>query len=80
MAEHQLIVNCTPLGTFPDVDAAPAIDYSALTPNHFLFDLIYNPEETRFLQLGKAQGAGTANGQNMLVHQAEAAWALWTAS
>ena len=80
MAEHQLIVNCTPLGTFPDVDAAPAIDYSALTPNHFLFDLIYNPEETRFLQLGKAQGAATANGQNMLVHQAEASWALWTAS
>ena len=80
IAEHQLIVNCTPLGTFPNVDAAPAIDYSALTPTHCLFDLIYNPKETRFLQLGKAQGAATANGQNMLVHQAEAAWALWTAS
>ena len=80
IAEHQLIVNCTPLGTFPNVDAAPAIDYSALTPTHCLFDLIYNPKETRFLQLGKAQGAATANGQSMLAHQAEAAWALWTAS
>lgn len=80
IAEHQLIVNCTPLGTFPNVDAAPAIDYSALTPTHCLFDLIYNPKETRFLKLGKAQGAATANGQSMLAHQAEAAWALWTAS
>lgn len=80
IAEHQLIVNCTPLGTFPNVDSAPAIDYAALSEKHFLFDLVYNPEETRFLKLGKAQGTGTANGQNMLIHQAEAAWALWTAS
>ena len=76
---HELIINCTPLGTFPAVDTAPSINYEALTPKHFLFDLVYNPEETRFLQLGKKQGAGTANGADMLVHQANRSWALWMA-
>ena len=74
---HQLIINCTPLGTYPDIDQAPAINYEALSQHHFLFDLVYNPEETRFLQLGKKQGAGTANGSDMLVHQANRSWALW---
>jgi shikimate dehydrogenase len=74
---HQLIINCTPLGTYPDIDQAPAINYEALSQQHFLFDLVYNPEETRFLQLGKKQGAGTANGSDMLVHQANRSWALW---
>lgn len=76
---HELIINCTPLGTFPAVDTAPSINYEALTPKHFLFDLVYNPTETRFLQLGKKQGAGTANGADMLVHQANRSWALWMA-
>lgn len=75
--EHELIINCTPLGTFPDVNSAPAINYEALTSKHFLFDLVYNPAETRFLQLGKKQGAGTANGADMLIHQANRSWALW---
>ena len=74
---HQLIINCTPLGTFPDIDQAPPINYKALGEQHFLFDLVYNPAETRFLQLGKKQGAGTANGADMLVHQANRSWALW---
>ena len=74
---HQLIIKCTPLGTYPDIDQAPAINYEALSQQHFLFDLVYNPEETRFLQLGKKQGAGTANGSDMLVHQANRSWALW---
>ena len=74
---HQLIINCTPLGTFPDIEKAPPIDYDALDEQHFLFDLVYNPAETRFLQLGKEQGAGTANGSDMLVHQANRSWALW---
>ena len=74
---HQLIINCTPLGTFPDIDQAPPINYNALDKQHFLFDLVYNPEETRFLKLGKKQGAGTANGSDMLVHQANRSWALW---
>lgn len=75
--EHLLIINCTPLGTFPNVDEAPAIDYTALTPLHVLFDLIYNPEKTRFMQLGEKQGARVANGHQMLIHQAERSWALW---
>ena len=74
---HQLIINCTPLGTFPDIDQAPPINYNALDKQHFLFDLVYNPVETRFLKLGKKQGAGTANGSDMLVHQANRSWALW---
>ena len=74
---HQLIINCTPLGTFPDIGQAPAINYKALGSQHFLFDLVYNPAETRFLKLGKEQGAGTANGADMLVHQANRSWALW---
>ncbi len=77
IAAHELIINCTPLGTFPDVTTAPDLDYSALTPKHFLFDLVYNPAETRFLQLGKKQGAGIANGADMLVHQANRSWELW---
>ena len=74
---HQLIINCTPLGTFPDIEQAPPINYEAISEQHFLFDLVYNPAETRFLQLGKKQGAGTANGSDMLVHQANRSWALW---
>lgn len=74
---HGLIINCTPLGTFPNVDKAPPIDYSALDEKHFLFDLIYNPKTTRFMELGQKQGAKTTNGMEMLVHQAERSWTLW---
>lgn len=74
---HLLIINCTPLGTFPKVEEAPGIDYSQLTADHFLFDLIYNPAETKFMQLGKKHGANAANGSQMLVHQAERSWELW---
>ena len=77
--QHLLIINCTPLGTFPNTSQAPDLPYAALTEEHFLFDLIYNPAETRFLSLGIKQGAKTANGAQMLVHQAEASWALWNA-
>jgi len=75
--EHQIIVNSTPLGTFPNVEDCPAIPYSAITSNHILFDLIYNPEETKFLRLGKQQQAVTINGLNMLKLQAEKAWSIW---
>lgn len=75
--DYLLIINCTPLGTFPDVELAPEIPYQALTKDHFLFDLVYNPSETRFLALGKEQGAKIANGADMLMHQAEASWKLW---
>ncbi|CAH8294667.1 shikimate dehydrogenase [Mariniflexile fucanivorans] len=74
---HQIIINSTPLGTFPNIEECPNIPYTAITSNHILFDLIYNPEETKFLRLGKAQGATTINGLNMLKLQAEKAWAIW---
>ena len=72
-----LIVNTTPLGTFPDVDEAPPIPYKYLSDKQFLFDLIYNPEETKFLEEGRIRGAKTSNGYQMLVYQAEKSWKLW---
>ena len=74
---HHLIVNTTPLGTYPKTDAAPDIPYDQLSDQHFLYDLVYNPAETRFMQLGAEKGAKTSNGYEMLVRQAEAAWDIW---
>jgi len=74
---HLIIVNCTPLGTFPNIEEKPPIDYSKLNESHLLFDLIYNPSKTRFLTLGGERGADTSNGLFMLEQQAEAAWELW---
>lgn len=75
--EHLLMINATPVGMAPNINEAPLIPYEALTPQHVLFDLIYNPEETLFLRNGKAQGALTCNGLSMLHAQAEAAWKIW---
>lgn len=75
--KHKLIVNCTPLGTFPNIEEKPDIDYASLTPKHVLFDLIYNPNETAFMKEGTRYGATVSNGQAMLVGQAEASWKLW---
>lgn len=74
---HQIIINCSPLGTFPNVDECPDIPYEFITANHLLYDLIYNPEETRFLKKGKEQHAVTKNGYEMLVLQAEKNWEIW---
>ena len=74
---HPLIINTTPLGTYPAVQECPPLPYEALTPAHYLFDLIYNPRETRFLERGRLAGAHTKNGFEMLELQAEAAWAIW---
>jgi len=74
---HLLIINATPLGTYPKVDACPSIPYEYITADHVLFDLVYNPEETLFLKKGKAQGAKTMNGLKMLHLQAEKAWEIW---
>ena len=71
------IINCSPVGTFPDVDKCPDIPYDGITPTHLLYDLIYNPEETLFLKKGKDRGASTVNGLSMLHHQAEEAWRIW---
>lgn len=77
MKEHTAIVNCTPLGMFPKVDFCPDIPYSELTPNHLLYDLLYNPNETLFMKKGRAQGAVVKNGLEMLLLQAFAAWEIW---
>lgn len=77
MAEHTIIVNCTPLGMDPDIDSCPAIPYEKITARHLLFDCVYNPEETLFLSKGKAQGATIKNGMEMLFGQAKAAWGIW---
>lgn len=77
MNSHLLIVNCTPLGTFPGVEAHPEIPYQYISSRHILFDLIYNPTETTFLRKGSEQGAKTVNGLKMLEFQAEAAWRIW---
>lgn len=74
---HKVIVNATPLGTFPKVDEYPPIPYEAVTSEHLLMDLVYNPEETVFLRRGKQRGAKTMNGLTMLYAQAEASWKIW---
>ena len=77
MAQHTVIVNCTPLGMYPEVDQCPDIPYERISARHLLFDCIYNPEETEFLRKGKTQGAKTQNGMEMLTGQAKAAWSIW---
>lgn len=77
IANYPLIINCTPLGTFPNILSRPELHYQAITSNHLLFDLIYNPEETTFLKLGRAQEATALNGLKMLQLQAEKAWEIW---
>ena len=77
--EHLLIVNTTPLGTFPKVEGCPSLPYELITKKHYLYDLVYNPAETTFLKNGKAQGASIQNGLKMLELQAEKAWEIWTA-
>lgn len=74
---HHLIINCSPVGTFPHTDSCPAIPYAYLTDRHLLYDLIYNPEETLFLKKGKEQGAQIKNGYEMLLLQAEKNWDIW---
>ncbi|MDG1684635.1 MAG: shikimate dehydrogenase [Flavobacteriaceae bacterium] len=76
--EYTLLINCTPLGTHPNTDAYPPIDYRHINAEHLLYDLIYNPEVTAFMQMGKDKGAIALNGYQMLVEQAEASWSLWT--
>lgn len=74
---HQIIINCTPVGTSPNTKEFPPIPYNYFSKQHIAFDLIYNPEETQFLKKAKKQGAVTKNGYEMLVFQAEKAWKIW---
>lgn len=77
MKEHSVIVNCTPLGMYPKVDACPDIPYQYINKEHLLYDLLYNPNTTLFMKKGEAQGATTKNGLEMLLLQAFAAWEIW---
>jgi len=77
MQEYLVIVNCSPVGTFPNIDQCPDIPYQFINKNHVLFDLIYNPAETLFLTNGKSNGAAIKNGLEMLEQQAEKAWDIW---
>lgn len=73
----KLWINTTPVGTYPNTDEVLPIQFNYLTENHFLIDLIYNPEKTIFLQEGEKRGAMILNGHSMLKHQANKAWEIW---
>jgi shikimate dehydrogenase len=75
--EHLLIVNTTPLGMFPNINNYPLLKYELLSDKHYLYDLIYNPAETKFLEFGKLKNATVTNGEKMLHLQAEEAWRIW---
>ena len=77
ISNHQLIINCTPLGTYPKVDNCPNLPYSSLNHKHFLYDLVYNPATTLFMSKGIEQGAKAHNGLRMLHLQAEKSWEIW---
>lgn len=77
MNTHTLVINTTPLGMYPNVDACPNLPYQFMNHTHHLFDLVYNPAETQFLTKGKSQGASIQNGWEMLILQAEESWRIW---
>ncbi|MBC2845671.1 shikimate dehydrogenase family protein [Winogradskyella flava] len=77
ISSYNIIINCTPIGTFPKIDECPNIPYESLTDKHILYDLIYNPEQTKFLSYGASKGAITINGAEMLKLQAEKSWEIW---
>lgn len=77
LREYEILINTTPLGTFPNVDECVDITYQGLTVYHLAYDLVYNPEETLFLQKAKKQGSKIKNGREMLELQAEASWKIW---
>lgn len=74
---HTIIINCTPIGTFPNTDLSPEIPYQFITNDHLVYDLIYNPNETLFLKKCKEKGAVIKNGLEMLEIQAEESWKIW---
>lgn len=75
--KYHVIINCTPIGTSPDIHLSPNIPYNFLSEKHLLFDLIYNPEVSSFLAKGKEKGAAIKNGYEMLEMQAEESWRIW---
>ena len=77
MSDYSVIINCTPVGMHPNENSVPEIPYHLLSPQHYLYDLVYKPAKTLFLQKGEARGATTENGYDMLLIQAEASWKIW---
>ena len=77
MATHRLIINASPVGMYPSCENCPDIPYAMLSGSHYLFDLVYNPLTTRFMELGAENGAATLSGIDMLYAQAESAWRIW---
>lgn len=77
ITEHHLIINCTPIGTFPKIESSPEIPYEFMGNKHLLYDLVYNPEVSTFLNKGKARGTNIKNGEEMLRLQADRSWEIW---
>jgi shikimate dehydrogenase len=77
LKKYKIIIQCTPLGTFPTTNQSPLIPYKLLTKDHYLYDLVYNPVESKFLKKGAKMGAIVKNGLEMLYIQAELSWDLW---
>lgn len=77
VSQHKIIIQCTPVGTFPNIEESVPFPFEAITKEHFIIDLIYNPSETKFLKECKKRGAKTMNGLLMLEQQAEKAWKIW---
>ena len=77
LEEYTVVINCTPVGTFPNVDESPNIPFEFITDKHLLFDVIYNPEQSKFLKEGLKRGAAIKNGYEMLQLQAEKSWEIW---
>lgn len=77
LSDHFLLVNATPLGTWPHVSEKPDLEIEALSPKHLVYDLIYNPPESALLQAARERGAQTSNGREMLILQAQEAWRIW---
>ena len=77
MTEYPVIINCTPLGTYPNIDTCPLLPYESMMESNYLFDLVYNPAETMFLKQGKEMGATIQSGYEMLEIQADENWRIW---
>ncbi len=76
--DYNIVINTTPLGTYPNIQTCPSLPYDAIVPDHFFYDLVYNPAEPIFLKNAKQAGASIKNGSDMLILQAEKAWSIWT--
>ncbi len=77
LSEYRLIVNCTPVGMYPNEDDCPQLPYELLNENNVCYDCIYNPEETLFLKKAKDRGALTIGGKQMFINQAKESWKIW---